>query len=1079
MKKKFPWKNLIAAGGFFLVYVQAYCQPAAFPPMGWNSYNCYGSAVHEDEVRANAEYMATKLRYGWQYIVVDFLWSYDNPPGSLIGNPFQRTLQDGSYVPWLSMDEWGRLLPNVNKFPSAAGGVGFKALADYIHGLGLKFGIHVMRGIPRQAVWAHSPVHGVPGVTADQIADTSSVCFWMNHMYGLDMRKRGAQEYLNSLLELYASWGVDFIKVDDIARPYSKPEIEGYRKAIEACGRPIVLSISPGETPLRDSAHVSANANMWRVADDFWDDWKQMLKMFDYAKSWEGRGGPGHWPDCDMIQIGKISKRGPVGPERFSRFTEDELVTHMSFWCIYRSPLMLGGNLPEGRELEEKLFSNEEVLRVNQEGSHPRQLYKKDGSMVWMSDAGDGQSKYVGLFNISDSAKEVDVDLAQLGWKGEVQVRDLWLRKGLGKFKRRWAQTVPAHGAILLMVGPGAMSGPAVVPPRLLPGDTAFFPLPPADFEANILGAAHGRLDSISYPSGTVGHPRKALVYTPPGYSREKKYPVLYLLHGIGGDEREWLKYSRPDLILDNLINSGKAVPMIVVFPNGRAMADDRAVGNIFDSVKVQAFANFENDLLRDLIPFIEARYPVSTGSANRALAGFSMGGGQSLNFGLGHPDVFGWVGGFSSAPNTRKPEQLVTDPAALVRQSRLIFISCGDKDGLIGISRGMHEWLSKNHVPHIYNIQPGAHNIEPWKRDLYNFSQRIFVGKSPNDTLQSVRIFADGRVLFSVYAPKAGEVTVSGDFLAGAPPARLTMADNGVWTYMSGPVSPDAYTYNFFVDGILTMDTRSPTFREDPNSLFNFFIVPGAETEFLAVKDVPHGRVEQLVYHSGALNTTRRMHVYLPPGFEKMNGRLPVLYLLHGGGDNDISWTSAGRVQFILDNLYAMAKLKPMIVVMPSGHAGTGRSSMGTGPDGDPFCQDFLEDIVPLVERTYPVSAKREDRAIAGFSMGGVQTLNLALWHPEFFGYVFPMSTGYFPAGLKEIDEKYVRVMQNPSLNQFRVFCIGRGKSDGLTAVNCKATLAMLEKYGIHHDYIEMDGAHSFVFSRRFIASFLPKLFW
>ncbi|MDP4150136.1 MAG: alpha-galactosidase [Bacteroidota bacterium] len=431
--------------------------PAQTPPMGWNSYNCFGSAVHEDEVRANAGYMARNLREaGWQYIVVDFLWAYDNPPGSLIGNPFQKRLADGSYIPWLAMDAWGRLLPHVNKFPSAFGGKGFGPLAAYVHGLGLKFGIHVMRGIPRQAVWARTPVLGTSGITADRIADTNSTCPWMNHMYGLNMRAPGAQEYLNSLLDLYASWGVDFIKVDDIARPYSAAEIEGYRQAITHCGRPIVLSLSPGETPLAQAPHVAQFANMWRMADDFWDSWKEMLKMFDYAKRWEGIGGPGHWPDCDMIQIGKISKRGPVGPERYSRLTDDELTTHMTFWCIYRSPLMLGGNLPDNRERELALFSNPEVLAVDQEGSSPRQLYKDPGAMVWVSKAPDG-ALYVALFNIGDSTHEVAIDLKAIGFRGTVAIRDLWKRADLGTFRHRYAQRIPAHGAVLVkMAGKGS-----------------------------------------------------------------------------------------------------------------------------------------------------------------------------------------------------------------------------------------------------------------------------------------------------------------------------------------------------------------------------------------------------------------------------------------------------------------------------------------------------------------------------------------------------------------------------------------------------------------------------------------------
>jgi len=426
-------------------------QVAQTPPMGWNSYNCFGSAVHEDEVKANADYMSAHLKqYGWQYVVVDFLWSYDNPPGSTIGNPFQKQLDDGSYVPWLTMDEYGRLMPHANKFPSAFGGKGFKPLSDYVHALGLKFGIHVMRGIPRQAAWAKSKVMGTQGITADMIADTASTCPWMNHMYGLNMSKPGAQEYLNSILQLYASWGVDFIKVDDIARPYSAAEIEGYKKAIDNSGRPMVLSISPGETPVKQAAHVQQYANMWRMADDFWDNWEQTLKMFDYAKSWEGIGGPGHWPDCDMIQIGKLSKRGPVGPERYSRFTEDELYTHMSFWCIYRSPLMLGGNLPENRDIENKLFSNDEVLSVNQHGENPKQLYKKDGSMVWVSNVQSSKDIYVALFNISDTAHNVAVDFALLGYKGKVGVRDLWNKKDNGVFKKSYSQKVNAHGSVLL-----------------------------------------------------------------------------------------------------------------------------------------------------------------------------------------------------------------------------------------------------------------------------------------------------------------------------------------------------------------------------------------------------------------------------------------------------------------------------------------------------------------------------------------------------------------------------------------------------------------------------------------------------
>lgn len=429
---------------------------AATPPMGWNSYNCFGSAVHEDEVKANAAYMAQSLKqYGWQYIVVDFLWSYANPEGSHIGNPYQKRLQDGSYVPWLAMDKWGRLTPDPGKFPSAFGGKGFKPLADYVHKLGLKFGIHVMRGIPRQAVWAKSPVLGANGITADMIADTSSTCTWMNHMYGIDMNRPGAQDYLNSILNLYASWGVDFIKMDDIARPYHKAEIEGYQKAIRQCKRPIVLSISPGETPLKEAGHVAEFANMWRMADDFWDNWKEILHMFDYAKSWEGKGGPGHWPDCDMLQIGRLSKRGPVGPERYSRFTNDELYTHMTFWCIYRSPLMMGGNMPENRPFDLQLLNNPEVLAVNQYGHDPKQLfYTQDDRLAWYSKDSRSRAVYIAMFNLSDHEQNIATDFNDLKLGGKVMVRDLWRKQDAGTYQSKYEQKINPHGAALLKLTP-------------------------------------------------------------------------------------------------------------------------------------------------------------------------------------------------------------------------------------------------------------------------------------------------------------------------------------------------------------------------------------------------------------------------------------------------------------------------------------------------------------------------------------------------------------------------------------------------------------------------------------------------
>ncbi len=238
----------------------------------------------------------------------------------------------------------------------------------------------------------------------------------------------------------------------------------------------------------------------------------------------------------------------------------------------------------------------------------------------------------------------------------------------------------------------------------------------------------HGKMDTVVYTSKTVGVERTTLVYTPPGYSAEKSYPVLYLLHGIGGDEFEWLNNGHPEVILDNLYADGKVEPMIVVLPNGRAMKDDRATGNIYGADKVEAFANFENDLLKDLIPFIENKYPVIADREHRAIAGLSMGGGQSLNFGLGNLDVFAWVGGFSSAPNTKQPQELIPNPEVAKEKLKLLFISCGDKDGLISFSKRTHDYLTENNIAHYYYVIPeGQHDFKVWKDSLYNFAQLLF----------------------------------------------------------------------------------------------------------------------------------------------------------------------------------------------------------------------------------------------------------------------------------------------------------------------------------------------------------------
>ncbi|MDN5210773.1 glycoside hydrolase family 27 protein [Fulvivirgaceae bacterium BMA12] len=432
---------------------------AQTPPMGWNSYNSYGAAVREVEVKANADYMAKYMKdYGWEYVVVDYCWSYPHPPGSFQNNPPQFRLEkDGAYVPWLAMDEFGRLLPDPGKFPSARNGEGFKKLADYIHSLGLKFGIHVMRGIPRQAVWAKTPIYGVSNIDASMIADTTSICPWLNQMYGIDMSKPGAQEYYNSLIDLYASWGVDYIKVDDIDLkenyPYRASEVDAIRKAIDQNGRPIVLSLSLN-MKYKNREHVQKNGDLWRISKDFWDEWALLKNQFLLCAKWAGMSGPNSWPDADMLQIGWISRRGPHGPERESRFTSDEQRTHITLWCIANSPLMMGGDMPDNSEFVKSLLTNEEVLAVNQKGYDSKQLMRKDDEVVWVSKVPDSRALNVALFNLGDVDKEIVVKGRDLGFSGKFKIRNIWEKQDVSGAKRSLSYHLKPHESMLFLVSP-------------------------------------------------------------------------------------------------------------------------------------------------------------------------------------------------------------------------------------------------------------------------------------------------------------------------------------------------------------------------------------------------------------------------------------------------------------------------------------------------------------------------------------------------------------------------------------------------------------------------------------------------
>lgn len=412
---------------------------AQTPPMGWNSWDCYGPTVEEHEVKANADYMAEHLKdYGWEYIVVDIRWFVENDKAG----GYNQT--DPIYV----LDEYGRYQPATNRFPSSANGNGFKDLADYVHSKGLKFGIHIMRGIPTEAVEKKLPIKGTDGITADQIYSTELQCKWLRDNYTIVADKEGAQEYYNSIFDLYASWGVDFIKIDDVSRPYHEAEIELIRKAIDQSGRPMVLSLSPGQTPIEAAEHVREHANMWRMVDDVWDLWRDITHLLDVAQDWYPYITPGTWPDCDMIPLGKISIRGERGEPRMSRLTQEEQYTLMTLFTIFRSPLMFGGDLPSNDGFTLSLLTNKEVLRMHRETTDVQQIFQEDNKVAITSRNPKTHEVYLALFNIDDEKEqEVKVNLKDLGLNGDCNVVNLWTGENLGVVSNDFSQKLAPHAS--------------------------------------------------------------------------------------------------------------------------------------------------------------------------------------------------------------------------------------------------------------------------------------------------------------------------------------------------------------------------------------------------------------------------------------------------------------------------------------------------------------------------------------------------------------------------------------------------------------------------------------------------------
>jgi len=415
---------------------------APTPPMGWNSWDCYGPTVVESEVKANADYMAANLKkFGWEYIVIDIRWYIENDKAGGYNE------SDAKYV----MDSNGRYQPAVNRFPSSADGKGFRPIGDYIHNIGLKFGIHVMRGIPVLAVKQNLPVLG-SNVKAQDIYSPDGQCQWLKDNYTVDSKKEGSQAYYNSLFQLYASWGIDFVKVDDLAGRL--PEIEMIRKAIDNCGRKIVLSISPGPAKIEQADFLKVNANMWRTVDDFWDNWPQLKPQFATCAAWAPHIGSGHFPDADMLPLGKIGLRAERGAPRMSGFTKDEQYTVMSLFSIFRSPLMFGGDLPSNDVFTLSLLTNKDVLNVNQNSTNNKQLFRNGDLIAWSADDPKTGDKYLALFNASDStnAVEMSVRLDQIGLTGTHSIKDLWSGEEIGKFTDVFRQTIRRHGAGLYRI---------------------------------------------------------------------------------------------------------------------------------------------------------------------------------------------------------------------------------------------------------------------------------------------------------------------------------------------------------------------------------------------------------------------------------------------------------------------------------------------------------------------------------------------------------------------------------------------------------------------------------------------------
>ena len=612
----------------------------------------------------------------------------------------------------------------------------------------------------------------------------------------------------------------------------------------------------------------------------------------------------------------------------------------------------------------------------------------------------------------------------------------------------------------------------------------------PADFDAFRSGISHGKIDSIFYASKTVGANRRTLIYTPPGYTKNKRYPVLYLLHGIGGDETEWYKGGHPEIILDNLYSENKLEPMIVVMPNGRAMKDDRVGDNMMAPDRVQAFATFEKDLLNDLIPFIEKKYPVIKDSEHRAIAGLSMGGGQSLNFGLGNLDKFAWVGGFSSAPNTKPPEQLLPNPGEAMKKLKLLWISCGDADGLISFSKRTHDYMILNKVPHIYYIEPGVHDFKVWKNSLYMFSQLIFkpVDKSkfnkyslsgapaPSNIrgTKYPQIMPDGSAVFRVKAPDALKVQ-----LDLAKKYDMLKNNEGVWEITTDSLTEGFHYYSLLIDGFAVADPASESFY-GMGRMASGIEVPFSGDGYYAVNNVPHGEIAIKRYFSTVFNTWRQFYIYKPAGYDiNTDQKYPVLYILHGGGEDERGWATQGKTDLILDNLIAANKAKPLLIVMPDGNV-TGQQGFGENTLRM-FERELKQCIIPFVEKNYRAETAPGNRALAGLSMGGIQTLYVGINNTDMFPYLGVFSSGWIIPAQNDLANKqydFMKANLDKINRNLKLLWIAMGGKEDIAYNNCQTMMSRFNEMNIKYTYSEYPGGHTWPVWRNNLYNFAQLLF-